>query len=158
MSSWDDGSQTTPLAKLPFQPLAATITWRNNSPFGPGIHLFLGNDKLWSSKHFMFDIWHFPKRPNPTLTVQWNGDKDASFFREGQCCFGRARGISKHLPAEEGPKQLRSPEKRVWVCYHLTLLILIFGLIVFRIFTASGNCISLKWFCFYEHFFMNGIS
>lgn len=136
MSSWDDGSQTTPFAKLPFQDPAATIMWRNNSPFRPGIHLFWEMTN-WSSKYFVFDIWHFPMRPN--LTTQWTGDKDASFFRDRQYCFWRARHNHKHVLAENRAVTIRSQETWVGVYEHTTLSILIFWLTAFQIFTVSGN-------------------
>ena len=133
MSSWGDGSQTAPLAKLPFQPPAAPSCEET-------ILLFvLGNDKLWSSKHFMFDIWHFPKRPNPILTTQWTGDKDASFFRDRQHYFWRARQNHKHLLTENGAETIRSLETWVGINYHMTLSILIFWLIAFQIVIVSGN-------------------
>lgn len=100
-------------------------------------YIFFWEMTNWSSKHFMFDIWHFPMRPN--LTTQWTGDKDASFFRDRQYCFWRARHNRKHDLAENRAVTIRSLDTWVGVYEHTTLSILIFWLTAFQIFTVCGT-------------------
>jgi hypothetical protein len=82
---------------------------------------FWENNKLWSSKHFIIESWHFPKRSDQALTMQQNRDKDASHFKDGQHCFGKLDTCMSISNQRMEPRCLRFQEKWVWVYYHMTI-------------------------------------
>lgn len=156
MSSWSDGSQTTPLAKLPFRPPAAAVMWRNNSPFCPGICLSweMTNYGLLNISCLIFDI--FPRDPTlPSLRNRMEIKMLLFFFsfRDGWHCFWRVRQIYKHLQEENRGEAIKAPgdvSVSLWPHgIHIHLLID----------SPSDICsvwkLPLKWSHLYEHFLIN---